>query len=934
MDIIGEVKGIAADKSLSKDPNDDLYQEIIDQLIQKFPHTKLVAMAPDMYFNPTQWQLKINSAACHRINTILGNILIQHQPEKVHIFIEDRLKQIWKNPFENTELTYGKKHHQTSINHYYLPPWIRHCFRLLANLKPTPEILTLIKRILIGEFNYGPFQIPHINTESPPEMKVAYRIYNDIREFNELLNYFCEHGELTYEIFTQCVSTVPTSLQVIGKLPKQREATPCEKTLNLWHQRLLDEVVDNLTETNYEFILYSHLQLSGAKYLVKAAQYHAQFELGKLVYMRGFRTHIDMESAIIHLAQSTQIEPESPDERQALIKQLRQIPAESLESVLPFTSFGRRIICEALGWDNAIPLVDLLVKTADLKLNKERRYVSNFAYNSPDPTSGVVDINPIKRIIAHAGDVLAQKVFTLFQEAEVGINNTIYLFEAVVGWNRADIEKRLKRNAQIVIMAYGILPLEHGEEEVLQRYHRLQAIAKDGVKFGQMRQESHARAVQVALANLAQIAGYPNASRLELAMEHKINQEIALTPQTWKLGNYHINIAIDGSTAAIKIDKGNRTLKSVPKIVRQSKEYKKAKEMVAHFRAQVTRFRNNLLEPALLTQETFTPQELKQLLAMPALREMMSRLIVMTADNQMGLLKPEEFSIELVNGELQPIDTPVSLAHSYHLFQADQLAAWQRKLVHRRIKQPFKQVFRELYLITPAERETYNCSNRFGGHTVAINTTAKLLNGRGWKYDTDDIPRLCKTFDGICAVFEFPDAYHYFGGSHTITTDRIYFEPYPMVDPRSNHEESWIPLEDIPPLIFSEVMRDADLAISVAARDGDVHLSKEVFEQRSTLVTALLDDLGLSGVTIKGHFAHVQGKLANYRVHLGSAVIHIEPGHYLCVVPDGWGRKHDKLFLPFSDKDTKTSEVISKILLLLSDDKIKDETILHQIQRH
>ena len=98
------------------------------------------------------------------------------------------------------------------------------------------------------------------------------------------------------------------------------------------------------------------------------------------------------------------------------------------------------------------------------------------------------------------------------------------------------------------------------------------------------------------------------------------------------------------------------------------------------------------------------------------------------------------------------------------------------------------------------------------------------------------------------------------------------------------------------------------------------------------MVGALLGDLGIVGVTTDGHFAYVQGKLARYRIHLGSAVIHIEPGNYLCIVPAGSERRHDKLYLPFADEgDAKISEVMSKILLLLADDKITDETILRQI---
>ncbi len=138
----------------------------------------------------------------------------------------------------------------------------------------------------------------------------------------------------------------------------------------------------------------------------------------------------------------------------------------------------------------------------------------------------------------------------------------------------------------------------------------------------------------------------------------------------------------------------------------------------------------------------------------------------------------------------------------------------------------------------------------------------------------------------------------------------------------------------MPPVVFSEVMRDADLVASVAQKDAEALISEQTFQRRTELVQMLLEDLGVSDVGVEGHFAHVQGKLAKYRVHLGSAVIHIEPGNYLCVVPERWGKTHEKVFLPFADADDpKLSEVISKILLLVNDDKIKDKNILNQIQR-
>ena len=138
-------------------------------------------------------------------------------------------------------------------------------------------------------------------------------------------------------------------------------------------------------------------------------------------------------------------------------------------------------------------------------------------------------------------------------------------------------------------------------------------------------------------------------------------------------------------------------------------------------------------------------------------------------------------------------------------------------------------------------------------------------------------------------------------------------------------------------------MRDTDRVVSVSHDTGEASnriaasppvASAEVIARRADLVRSLADDLRLKQVAVDEPYVHIGGKLANYRVHLGSATIHIEPGCYLCVVPDGAGLPRDKLFLPFEEggNDFKTSEVISKVLLLADDARIKDESILRQIR--
>jgi hypothetical protein len=143
----------------------------------------------------------------------------------------------------------------------------------------------------------------------------------------------------------------------------------------------------------------------------------------------------------------------------------------------------------------------------------------------------------------------------------------------------------------------------------------------------------------------------------------------------------------------------------------------------------------------------------------------------------------------------------------------------------------------------------------------------------------------------------------------------------------------WEPmkLEEVPKRLFSEVMRDVDLMVSVAHQGGvDPEASASTTEVRAALVQETCRLLKLPNVRCEGSHAKIEGKLARYSVHLGSAVVHTQPGGHLCIVPVH-AQHRGRLFLPFVDDDPRTAEVVSKVLLLAKDTEIKDPIILEQI---
>jgi hypothetical protein len=239
--------------------------------------------------------------------------------------------------------------------------------------------------------------------------------------------------------------------------------------------------------------------------------------------------------------------------------------------------------------------------------------------------------------------------------------------------------------------------------------------------------------------------------------------------------------------------------------------------------------------------------------------------------------------------------------------------------------QPFKQVFRELYPLTPAEQAEGNLSRRYEGHQVNPRQALALLGSRGWvNYPEEGVRR---TFHeaGISAWVTFLEGFYTPADVDGLTVEHVSFT-------RRGEWQS-LPLESIPPSIFSEAMRDLDLMVSVAHRGGvDPEASASTVEMRAALVVEACAMLRLDNVRLqeRGQHVLVEGKLGSYSVHLGSAVVHRQPGGALCIIPVH-SQHRGRIFLPFADDDPKTAEVLSKVLLLARDTEIKDPTILEQL---
>ncbi len=320
----------------------------------------------------------------------------------------------------------------------------------------------------------------------------------------------------------------------------------------------------------------------------------------------------------------------------------------------------------------------------------------------------------------------------------------------------------------------------------------------------------------------------------------------------------------------------------------------------------------------------------------------------------------------------------------WHPIQAtlDDIVAWREWFERHRVTQPFKQAHREVYVLTDAEIRTRVYSNRFAAHILKQHQFNALCALRGWKNKL----RLMVDDSYPPASLELPQwnlrVEFWIEGAGTnygtdtnetgtylyLSTDQVRF--YQIGAPENSAHaggggyEMWLrhaaepvqplTLEQIPALVFSEVMRDVDMFVGVCSVGNDATWQdggpqgryrdywtnysfgelNATAETRKALLSKLIPRLKIADrCKLEGRFLWVRGDMRSYKIHLGSSNILMEPNdQYLCIVPSQSSEAvGGKVFLPF-EGDRMLSVILSKAFLLAEDTKIADTTITRQIK--
>ncbi len=508
------------------------------------------------------------------------------------------------------------------------------------------------------------------------------------------------------------------------------------------------------------------------------------------------------------------------------------------------------------------------------------------------------------------------------------------------------------------------------------------AILKVRVKF-----KPAQKGIAAALAAAAERAGMTPKELEEIGVPAYGMEEVGLRRETLGEHKAILRVVNARKVALTWENAAGKSIKTVPKAVRENhadelKELRQAgKDIVKMLSAQRDRLDNLFLDERSWNYEDWVERYVEH----PLVGTLGQRLIWrFEKDGEKSAGMWSDGRVKGPDGSEIDIAAKGSSVTLWHPVgeDVDTVVAWRNHIESSEITQPFKQAHREIYLLTEAEERTELYSNRYASHIVKQHQFNALCAARGWHHSlrllVDDeygppakaLPRW-----GLRAEFWVEGIGEDFGTDTTesgsflyLATDQVRFY---HEDAASNSahaggggyrmcgEESDIntpvPLRDIDPLALSEVLRDVDLFVGVASVGNDPNWSDggpegryidywnnysfgeltESAETRKKILEGLIPRLKIRDrCEIVDRFLHVKGDVRTYKIHLGSGNVLMEPNdQYLCIVAaQGKASRTDSVFLPF-EGDTRMAVILSKAFLLAEDTKIKDSTILSQINR-
>lgn len=493
-----------------------------------------------------------------------------------------------------------------------------------------------------------------------------------------------------------------------------------------------------------------------------------------------------------------------------------------------------------------------------------------------------------------------------------GIRANSLLLLAASNDGRANLLALAEEEHPPAIRALALLPGDDSRiTEIL--FH----VRRAGTRTGQ-------DAANCALNHLARRHGFPDAAEFE--RQHLLasawddtflaNERVRVG---WQHGSCRLRVSLRAGRAQLEVLGPLGVLKRIPDDLRHSDEYREARETQRQLDERYRLFKP-YIEETMLTARPLSLGQFRHLYTHPVFAHLAERVVWGLPDGSTMLWAgPGQW--ESLTGDAVDLTGDVdaltlTVLHPIRLAESD-LAAWQAIAAERRLVQPIRQLFREIY--TFGDDAVTQCT-RFAGCRLVPQRAYALLRAANFAPGNGTARRIWP--GGITAHLVWADGARgrdLFGPhrADAVTTGAIYF----------TRDGAELPFSRVEPITISETLRVADLLTTrAAAGDADM-TARETVALRASLLRQIARSFDLTNVVTPedGRYALVLGTHADYRINLANGTVMLEPDGRQLILPPIAARWQ------LSEEKDATSDILAAVLLLANDAEIADITFIAQL---
>jgi hypothetical protein len=478
---------------------------------------------------------------------------------------------------------------------------IKECVQLLARLHDHSMTVDLIDQILRGDWD-GPVTLPATSHGAAIETtryamagKRLYAPFNEPETALDVPALLCAADRLDYPRFLDLYRRFPQLifLHRFWQGPEPRGAcSPAQRQVHGFVWTLAWSLIEEwntakLHEMRLNVLYPDLVECQGGYWLLAACERVEKLGLATLLYESSWN---EAKAILQRMVRTKGLTPdENPD---VIVELLRGFSEQTLKAVLPFAYTLEPLVMGALGWEDMQPVLDWIHRFRALNRQLSEQASTGKRCYAEDPEVDDEHRQALAALLANGDVVRVKTLVAMFRGMGPYCDHALTSLEALAGWNRKELEKSITRyHKMLAITAYGFVPLERGEEELLERYLLFKKVAREAAKHGATRCANTRGAVRVGLANLAQTAGFADATRLEWAMEAKISGDGAPLNRRETIGDWEMELSLNGLEPTLAIYKQGKPLKSVPAGLKKQERFLAFKDAQANLKAQVGRFR-------------------------------------------------------------------------------------------------------------------------------------------------------------------------------------------------------------------------------------------------------------------------------------------------------------------------------------------------------